>query len=122
MSVKIIHYIIAGLFFIFAAVQYNDADPFLWMLIYGSVALMAILKIWLNQINYRPMLSTLIVLYLLYSFVFIPSLIDFFNQPEKSELVGQMKATKPWIEETREILGLWISIGALIYMKKTVVK
>lgn len=118
MSRKAIHITIAILFVLFAAVQYNDPDPLLWMLIYGAVALIAVLKIYLEQISFRPLLTTLIVLYLVYASLYIPYFLEFLNQPDKEELVGRMKAAKPWIEGTRELGGLLIAVGALVYMRQ----
>lgn len=118
MTSRTIHIILAILFFLFAAVQYNDPDPLLWMLIYGSVGLIALLKAYLNQINYNPLILTLIVILSLYSLFYVPTFIDFIGNPDKADLIGKMKVNKPWIEGTREFLGLLIASGALLYMRK----
>ncbi|MFT6865922.1 MAG: hypothetical protein ACJA08_000748 [Cyclobacteriaceae bacterium] len=122
MTSRTIHIILAILFFLFAAVQYNDPDPLLWMLIYGSVAMIAMLKIYLRQINYRPLITTLMIIILMYSLFYIPVFIDFIANPDKADLLGKMKVNKPWIEGTREFLGLLIAAGALLYMRKNPAK
>lgn len=119
MKTKIIHIVIAILFLLFAAVQYNDPDPLLWILIYGAVALVALLKIYMRQVNFQALITTLMVILFAYSLFYIPSFLDFMGQPDKSELVGQMKATKPWIEGTREMGGLLIAVGVLWYLRSS---
>ncbi|WP_421877228.1 transmembrane 220 family protein [Marinoscillum sp.] len=119
MNSKRIHFIIAGLFIVFAAVQYNDPDPWLWILIYGAVALVAIVKVYFSQVNFTPLILTLLLILLFYTFTFIPSVLDFFESSNKSDLVGKMKAEDPWIEGTREFGGLLIAIIALNYLKRS---
>ncbi|MEP0365320.1 MAG: transmembrane 220 family protein [Cyclobacteriaceae bacterium] len=119
MTTKAIHYTLAALFFIFAALQYNDPDPLLWMLIYGSVAIIAFLKVYLRQVNFGPLIVTLLVIMSMYALVYIPIFIEFLGNPDKADLVGKMKVDKPWIEGTREFLGLLIAIAALVYLRKT---
>lgn len=116
--VKILHYSLAVLFLLFAAVQYNDPDPLLWVLIYGAVFLIAVVKLQFRQVNFKPLITTFIVIFLLFAFTYIPSFLEFLNQPDKVDLIRKMKAEKPWIEETRELGGLLIAVAALIYMRQ----
>ena len=122
MNSKVTHYIIAGLFVVSAAVQYNDPDPWLWILIYGSVALVAIVKTQFPQVNFGPLIITLLLILTFYAFTFIPSVIDFWNSSNKSDLVGKMKAEDPWIEGAREFGGLIIAVIALSYLKRSKIK
>lgn len=115
---RYILYFLSFLFVLFAGVQYNDPDPVLWMLIYGVVAMVAVLKIYFSKVNLNPLILTLIALYTLYALTYIPSFLEFMHQSDKIDLVGKMKAEKPWIEGTRELGGLLIAIGALFYMRK----
>lgn len=116
MKPKTIHFIIAGVFVLFAAVQYNDPDPLLWILIYGAVALVALAKIYLPQVDFSKLILTFLVLYALYAILYIPSFLEFLDHSDKANLVGKMKAEKPWIEGTRELGGLLIACGALWYL------
>lgn len=118
MQQKPIHITLAVLFALFALLQYNDPDPFLWMLVYFSVSIVAILKLYLRQINFKPLLMTLIIILGLFSLTYLPGVFDFLQKPDKEELFGSMAYKKPWIEETREFLGLLIAIGALLYLRK----
>jgi glucan phosphoethanolaminetransferase (alkaline phosphatase superfamily) len=118
MTPKTIHLTLSIVFLLFALVQYNDPDPLLWMLIYGVVALVALLKVYLRQVNFRPLITTLIIILSMYALFYIPVFIDFIGNPDKEDLLGKMKVTKPWIEGTREFLGLLIAVGALFYLRK----
>ena len=105
-------------FALFAAIQLNDPDPLLWVVIYGTVAVVALLRQFAPQLPLNlPVLVYQVVLSL-YALVFIPSLLEYFSQPDKIELVGQMKAESPWIEGTRELLGLIIAVIALQFLKE----
>lgn len=122
MKTKVIYFGIAILFTLFAAVQYNDPDPFLWILIYFSVVIVAVLKVYLRQLNFKPLITTLIVILALFSLTYIPGVIDFLGKPNKEDLFGSMTYKKPWVEETREFLGLLMTIGALVYLRKDIRK
>lgn len=122
MKSRMIHLTLAVLFGLFAVVQYNDPDPFIWIMIYGSVALIALLKVYLRQVNFHPLIITLIVIFLLYGATYIPSVIEFFQKPDKMDLIGSMKVNKPWIEGTREFFGLVMGLGALYYLKRSKVE
>lgn len=119
MNHKTLHFIIAGVFVLFAALKYTDEDPLLWMLIYGAVVLVALLKVYMSQVNFRPLITTFMVLFLVYAATYIPFFITFLDKPDKIDLIGQMKASKPWIEGTRELGGLLIAVGVLVYMRQT---
>lgn len=113
---KIIHFILAAIFSLFAIVQYNDPDPVLWILIYGSVAILAALKLYMKQVNFRPLILTIIGILSLYALVHIPGFIEYLRKPDKGELFGTMIYDRPWIEQTREFLGLLLCIGSLVYL------
>ena len=122
MKNKTIYAILSVLFALFAILQYNDPDPWTWILIYGSVALIALFKMYLPQVNFKPLIITLIIIFILYAATFLPYVIEFFQKPNKSELVGAMKVNKPWIEGTREFGGLILGIGALFYLLRSKLK
>ncbi len=103
------------LFVLFAALQYNDPDPYIWMPIYIFAAGLC----WLAyRQNYFPKayLAGIIVysLYAIYLFFTNDGVLDWFNKYEAENLVQTMKAEKPWIEDTREFGGLLILIIVLL--------
>lgn|SRR5574343_256854 len=103
------------LFVLFAALQYNDPDPYIWMPIYIFAAGLC----WLAyRQSYFPKayLAGMIVygLYAIYLFFTNDGVLDWFNKHEAENLVQTMKAEKPWIEDTREFGGLLILIIVLL--------
>ena len=106
-------------FTLFAGIQLNDPDPLLWVVIYGVVAIAALLAQFAPGLPLRTPILVYQIVLSIYSLFYLPSLIDYFAQPNKIELVGQMKAESPLIEGTREMLGLVIAVVALHFIKKT---
>lgn len=101
----VVRIIIAILFVLFAIVQLNDPDPWLWVLMY---ALTAAVYVW--------SIFTAVPKWLLYGglgvviFWMLSLLPDFISwvQMGMPTITGSMKAEAPHIELTREFLGLLI--------------
>ncbi len=97
------------IFIIFAALQYNDPDPYVWMPIYLYAALLCYFAI---KGRYNPVLYMIgFVVYLAYAaYLFFDKtgVLNWVNNHHSESIVQTMKATKPWIEETREFGGLMI--------------
>ena len=120
---KIFNYIFCILFIISAALQYNDPDPYLWIPIYMYGAVLC----WFAaKGSYYPKLYLIgIGLFLLYAvllFVEKDGVWDWVTKHNAENIAGAMKASTPWIEDTREFFGLAILIGVLLinlfYAKK----
>jgi hypothetical protein len=103
------------LFVLSAALQYNDPDPYLWMPIYLYGALLCFLAL---KKRYRPALYIFgLVIYAGYAIYLLldaNGLLSWINDHDAEDIFQSMKATKPWIEETREFFGLAILIIALV--------
>ncbi|WDF53484.1 transmembrane 220 family protein [Mucilaginibacter sp. KACC 22063] len=103
------------LFIIFAGLQYNDPDPYVWMPIY-------LLGAWIcyqaskGQMNIRLYILGLSVysLYAIYLLFDKTGVIDWASDHHAENIVQTMKAEKPWIEETREFGGLLILIVVFV--------
>jgi hypothetical protein len=92
----------------FVFVQYNDPDPFKWMLIYGFCSLIMLLATFGMYTK-----SLLYAGYLIFGSGFIllfPSVIDWIIQEKGQNLMQRMADSKMYIEETRECLGLGICL------------
>lgn len=108
---RILHLFICLVFVLFAAVQYNDPDPYLWIPIYGFVALEFGLAAFNRSLPYPLLLAGLAVL-TIYLLSYIPDLYNWIKMGEPS-IVETMKAEKPWVELTREALGLLLCVAFL---------
>ncbi len=113
MNKNILSGILTFLFGLFAYFQFNDPDPVLWVTIYGAVFLISLLR-WINVYYSRRVIWILILLLIIYSTVYIPSILEWLIQPNKEELFGEMYKDKPYIEESREFFGLVIAVVGLV--------
>lgn len=105
---KYLNIFFAIMFLAFAALQVNDPDPILWILIYGVMAVVSVMAIF-DYYN-RWLMSALAVLYLIYMIILFPGLAEWLRQNDKSVLFDDvMKMEFPYIEESREFLGLLIN-------------
>lgn len=115
-KVKISNIILFVLFFVFAVLQLNDPDPFLWVFIYMLTAFLAIVS------NYRTLPKVLLWVVLgallIYSIFYVPALIDWLQIENKNEIFGEMVYDKPYLEGTREFLGLLLAAAAIFYLIK----
>ena len=110
---KTLDYLLAVIFILFAAVQYNDPDPWFWIPVYTAVAALSYLAA--QQRFYTiPLLVTLAIC-LAGSAYYFSGVLELFLEHEAVELANTMKANKPYIEEARESLGLLIAAGALAF-------
>jgi Transmembrane family 220, helix len=102
-------------FAVFAYLNLNDVDPWLWVPIYMSASICCALAVFEN---YYPMVYILLVLFYLayagYLFFAKDGVRDWLTKYKKESLVQEMQATKPYIEQTREFFGLLIITGALV--------
>jgi Transmembrane family 220, helix len=120
---KIFNLICCVIFILFAALQYNDPDPYVWMPIYLYSAILC----WMAfkaKYRLRAYLAGIAVyfVYALYLFFTKDGVWDWFNNHRAENIAQTMQAEKPWIEETREFFGLVILIAVLlinyIYVKR----
>ncbi|HEY8398832.1 MAG TPA: transmembrane 220 family protein [Flavihumibacter sp.] len=111
---KILNYIFAILFVISAALQWNDPDPYIWVPLY-------LLGAWLCWIAIKKKFPPVWYLvaaiiyagYAIYLFIAPEGVISWVKEHEAESLVQSMKATKPWIEQSREFGGLLILLVSL---------
>jgi hypothetical protein len=112
---KVFNIIFIILFILSAVVQYNDPDPYVWVPIYLYAALLCY---WAIKKKYNPLLYfiglAVYVPYAIYLFFSKTGVLNWMKEHQAENIVQTMKATKPWIEETREFFGLMLVIVALI--------
>ena len=113
---KLINLIICCIFLLFAYVQLNDPDPYVWVIVYGLVAVLFAVSIFVRIP--KVMIQVVILAFILFAFYHVGNFYDWLLSNDKSELFGDMIYDKPYIEGAREFMGLLIAIGALIYLLK----
>lgn len=115
-SNKIVNYILFILFIIFAVIQLNDPDGILWFSIYFFVALICLVANF-KAIPKLVLMATIAGL-LIYSAFHFALFIDYLQTENKEEIFGAMVYEKPYLEGTREFLGLLIAAFGVIYQLK----
>ena len=101
------------LFVLFAFLQLNDPDWYIWTPIYFWVAI-SILAIY-TKYDLTAYYRMLALIFLIGFLSYIPEMIDWVDKGMPS-ITSSMKAEKPYIESVREALGLLICSGAMGYM------
>lgn len=112
---KIFNIFFIVIFIIFAALQYNDPDPYIWIPIYLYAAFLCYQAV---QKKYNATLYYIgFAAYLIYAAILFfdkTGVLDWAKEHHEESIVQTMKAEKPWIEETREFFGLVIVIAVLL--------
>jgi hypothetical protein len=109
---RIFNFVLAVMFLVFAFLQINDPDPLIWILIYGMMAVLAVMA----AFNYYPrkFIIGLLILYAAYSTMYFGGVMEWLHQSDKSALFDDVaKMEHLYIEESREFLGLMICIAVL---------
>ena len=115
---KAISVIFSLLFVWFAIIQLNDPDPYHWFAIYLLVAIIHVVGLF-KPLS-KKLLWVVIVGLLAYSLYHFAYFMHWLEIDNKSEIFGEMVYDKPYLEGTREFLGLLICALSLLYpLKKT---
>ena len=101
---KIINLMIAAVFALCAAVQYNDPDPLLWIAIYLSGAAVAVMAA-LDRSNVFA-LAALVAACIVWMTTLAGGMADYLGRGDLTVLANSMTASEPYIEESREFVGL----------------
>ncbi len=106
---KALHITLAILFLAFTIVQFNDPDPFLWIMIYGSM--IAVCAMAAYKMFFPKLLLLQGGIYLVYCAFLWSGVSQWFASDDKSMLFDDIaKMQYPYIEESREFLGLVICL------------
>jgi len=113
---KVINIVLFVVFLLFALMQLNDPDGWLW---FGIYLLVSILCLYSNFRTISKPLLVLVIAALVISAIFHFSLFLKFLQTEnKEEIFGEMVYLKPYLEGSREFLGLLLAALAVGYQLK----
>jgi len=109
---KILQLFFSLLMVVFAYLQLNDPDPFLWVLIYLLVALMLGFSAFgkRNKIVFWGLIGSMLIAMAILS----PGLWQWIRYEPAEDLLYGMSPDRMYIEESREFLGLLIAILFLI--------
>ena len=105
--------IFAILFILFAVVQYNDPDPWIWIVIYGVVAMVSFFQ-WMKKISDKVLLLLSVALFVA-TLSYVPEIVGWAENGFPN-IAGEMKTENPHIELVRETLGLTIASASLFYL------
>ena len=111
---KTFNIIFCIIFIIFAGLQYNDPDPHIWIPIYLYTSFMCYSAA-RNKYYPRGYIFGIIAYfaYAIWLFFDKTGVINWASEHQAENIAQSMKATKPWIEETREFFGLLMLIIVL---------
>ena len=111
---RILNSILAVVFLLFAFVQLNDPDPYIWITIYGAMAVLCVFAIFRHY--YPKVMIVLLIIYAAYSLVAFDGFKEWLRQDDLSVLFDEgMKMQYPFVEYAREFMGLWICNLVLIF-------
>jgi len=112
---KAFNLIFCFIFIVFAALQYNDPDPYVWIPIYMYAAVLCWMAFRKKYNSYALLLGVGVYsIYAVYEFFDENGVWDWITKHNAENITESMKANQPWIEETREFFGLVILITVLL--------
>lgn len=112
---KIFNVVFCVLFVLFAALQWNDPDPYIWATIYLYAAVFCLLAAVGKYYKGWYLFGIVGCLgYAVYLFFAKDGVLSWMTEHQAENIAGSMKAAKPWIEDTREFFGLFIIIIVLL--------
>lgn len=116
MTIKATNYILSALFLCFAIVQLNDADGAHWFFIYLAVAVLCLVK---NFISIPKVIFQISIAGLgLYAAFHFSLFIEYLQTENKGEIFGEMVYYKPYLEGSREFLGLLLAGLTVVFLLK----
>lgn len=112
---RIFNFVFIFVFILFAALQYNDPDPYLWIPIYLYPALLCYWAFKLKPIHIKLYWAAFAGFgsYAIYKLFDTNGIIDWIRFHEATSITSTMKAEQPWVEESREFFGLIIILVVL---------
>jgi hypothetical protein len=109
---RISNLVLSILFLLFTIVQFNDPDPFKWILLYGLTAGICGFSAFGKKSKIINIITLLIVI--IWMGILAPEFLNWIQEGMPS-ITETMKVEEPYIEYTREFLGLLICLLAMIF-------
>ena len=117
---KVLYVLFTLIAIVFAYLQFNDPDPYIWVPIYLLVALIAGMAS-LGKYN-KLLIWITIILFIGCCLYEMPYLIEWLSQHREDNLLHDMQDDKPWVEHSREFGGLFICLIMLLIIKRQSLK
>ena len=93
---KIVRFVLSTILLVFAGLQFNDPDPWIWIFLYGLVVALGVM----GSSSQNPMRVGVSILYML---------LGYWRFPTEYHGVGAMDEFQPEIEQAREAVGILIA-------------
>lgn len=111
---RMMSFLLAGLALVSMGLQFNDPDPVYWVAAYGATALV----VGAMGLGKRSQLWTAITIGVVVGGMLwsVPGFGAYLLAGDYGSIFGSMRADRPYIEESREFLGLAMSLAALTWV------
>lgn len=109
---KAVDGLLAMLFFLAAAVQYNDPDSLAWIVLYGAAAVLAGLAFFGK--HHLPLAVGVGAASLMALVLTASGFVDFLTQDDYG-LTAEMADDAPFVEQAREFLGALLVLAASVF-------
>ena len=117
---KFFHLIASLLFFTMSVIQLNDPDPYYWVVVYISTAIIPAGLCLGKRLNtFSKVVIGMILAGLIISG---PGAWEYFVAEDYASIYGSMIAAKPYVESAREFGGLMIAFIYLALFERKVVR
>jgi len=111
--VKIVYWLLAALSLVSAGLQFNDPDPIYWVLVYSGTAVVIAARS-VDRFN-RFWAAVVIGSVIAGLLMTVSGFGAYLQSGDFGSVYGAMLESKPYVEETREFLGLAMSLAALVW-------
>lgn len=110
---RMVNIILFVIFSLFAFVQLNDPDSIVWFILYAITAFICLYA------NYKSISKPFLIVFtiglLAYASWHFSYFEDWLQTENKEAIFGEMIYEKPYLEGSREFLGLIIAASAILY-------
>ena len=97
-----------------AGVQFNDPDPVFWVGLYLLSAVAPLLYAFKVKLRYGHIVNGLAALFCVAGLVCtVSGGIEYLQHVREESLIQGMSPDKPYIEETRELIGALVGLGVV---------
>lgn len=110
---KITNVVLCIIFMAFAIMQLNDPDGWLWFIIYLIVAVICLINNY--KASHKLLLWVVFIGLIAYAIFHFSLFVDYLQTDNKEEIFGEMVYEKPYLEGSREFLGLLLAALAIFY-------